>query len=427
MRIPYNIKDISKEQVLLWMATNTHSTTCILNSNLFNGKINLLIGLDVIDEIHTEPNNSFNALKIYHEQHQDWILGYLTYDLKNETEKLESENPDGLNWPVLHFFRPKYLFIFSDASCKLMIHQAHCSDIDQLISSIRAYKPLPSETPLKLSLQKKINKEEYCLSVQKIKKHIQQGDVYELNFCQEFFSKKATIDPYLIYLKLNNLSKMPYSCYYHLGNNYLMCASPERFLKKEGNKIISQPIKGTIKRGTSEVEDRKLKKQLLQNQKERSENVMIVDLVRNDLSKTAVKGSVKVEELYGIYSFDQVHQMISTVSAELHPKNHFSEAIKHCFPMGSMTGAPKLKAMELIEKFETSKRGLFSGAVGYINPEGDFDFNVVIRSIQYNVKNKYLSFMVGSAITANSIPEKEYEECLLKAKAIFQALNIQEL
>ena len=149
---------------------------------------------------------------------------------------------------------------------------------------------------------------------------------------------------------------------------------------------------------------------------------MIVDLVRNDLSKTAKQASVKVEELCGIYSFKQVHQMISTISSEIDQETHFVDVIKSMFPMGSMTGAPKIEAMKLIEKFEKTKRGLYSGAVGYINPQGDFDFNVVIRSILYNFDKKYLSFSVGSAITAKSIAESEYDECLLKTEAIKKAI-----
>jgi para-aminobenzoate synthetase component I len=193
-------------------------------------------------------------------------------------------------------------------------------------------------------------------------------------------------------------------------------------LKKEGNRLISQPIKGTIRRGENEAEDQLLRQQLRNDEKELAENMMIVDLVRNDLARSARTGSVKVEEMFGIYAFRQVHQMISTVTAQLKEAIPFTEAIRQAFPMGSMTGAPKIRAMELIDQYEQSRRGLFSGAVGYITPEGDFDFNVVIRSILYNAANHYLSFHVGSAITYDSVPEKEYEECLLKAQAIFRAL-----
>jgi para-aminobenzoate synthetase component 1 len=199
--------------------------------------------------------------------------------------------------------------------------------------------------------------------------------------------------------------------------------SPERYLKKEGKTILSQPIKGTAKRYPDNPElDLKNLNALKDSEKERAENIMVVDLVRNDLSKICEHGSVHVDELCKVYSFPQVHQMISTVSGTLRDDVQFSDAVKATFPMGSMTGAPKKKVMELIERYEKSKRGLFSGSIGYITPYNDFDFNVVIRSVLYNAATRYLSFHTGSAITFSSDPEKEYEECLLKAAAIKKAL-----
>jgi len=194
-------------------------------------------------------------------------------------------------------------------------------------------------------------------------------------------------------------------------------------MKKTGNTIISQPIKGTIKRSVNTQEDEKLKEKLFNDPKERAENVMIVDLVRNDLSRTAKKQSVKVEELYGIYSFKHVHQMISTIKSEIEPETDIVEVIKNAFPMGSMTGAPKVRAMQLIEKFERTKRGLYSGAFGYFSPENDFDFNVVIRSLLYNETKKYVSFTVGGAITSLANAKDEYNECLVKATALINVLN----
>jgi para-aminobenzoate synthetase component 1 len=222
---------------------------------------------------------------------------------------------------------------------------------------------------------------------------------------------------------LNTISRPPFATYFKNNHQYLLCASPERYLRKEGNKVISQPIKGTAKRHPDKVLDEQSKTELAQNPKERSENVMIVDLVRNDLSHTATKGSVIVEELCEIYSFDQVHQMISTIVSTVEDATSPIEILKTTFPMGSMTGAPKISAMKIIEDLEETKRGLYSGAVGYFTPKSDFDFNVVIRSILYNAQNEYLSFSVGSAITSQAVPEQEYEECLLKAKAMFEVLS----
>ena len=203
----------------------------------------------------------------------------------------------------------------------------------------------------------------------------------------------------------------------------IFSGSPERFLKKVGSKLISEPIKGTAKRGLTKTEDEELIKSLVSDPKERAENVMIVDLVRNDLSKIATKNSVQVEELCQIYSFETVHQMISRISCDIKESASFTEIIKATFPMGSMTGVPKIRAMELIEEHESFKRGVYSGSIGYIKPNGDFDFNVVIRSLVYNRKNNYLSCSVGGAITIQSDPEKEYEECLIKVKRILDGMN----
>ncbi len=227
----------------------------------------------------------------------------------------------------------------------------------------------------------------------------------------------------LVYRNLNRISKAPFAAFLKYQNKHALCASPERYLKKTKDTLISQPIKGTAKRAASKEEDALIKQQLQNDTKEKAENIMIVDLVRNDLSRIAHKGSVQVEELCKVYSFQQVHQMISTIRAKVPPRTHPVTLLQNTYPMGSMTGAPKVAAMTLIEREEETKRGLYSGSIGYFSPEGDFDFNVVIRSILYNRENRYTSFSVGSAITAQSIPEKEWEECLLKAKAMREVLR----
>jgi para-aminobenzoate synthetase component 1 len=277
--------------------------------------------------------------------------------------------------------------------------------------------------PLPITINQRISKENYLLKVSKMLEHIQRGDIYEANFCMEFFAHTNQLDPIEVFQKLAVISEAPFAVYFKNAAHYLLSASPERYLRKKGTRVISQPIKGTSKRSADPIADAQFKVYLAQNEKERSENIMIVDLVRNDLSHTATKGSVAVEELCEIYTFKQVHQMISTVVSEVEVTTPPVEIIRTTFPMGSMTGAPKISAMQIIETLEETKRGLYSGAVGYFTPEGDFDFNVVIRSILYNAKNEYLSFSVGSAITAQAIAAQEYEECLLKAKAMFEVLS----
>ena len=353
-----------------------------------------------------------------------WKFGFITYDYKNQIEALSSKHFDGIKFPEKHFFTPQILFKISERKVEVLYDKTlfSASEIEIIVSEIDAVLVLESKHQA-VKVAPRITKETYLKNVKILKQHIQLGDIYEVNFCQEYFAEEVTINPIDIYLALNEKSPTPFSCFVKHDDKYLMSATPERFIHKSGDKIISQPIKGTIKRGENENEDEQLKKELFKDVKERSENVMIVDLVRNDISKIANRGSVNVDELCGIYTFPQVHQMISTVSGKVKNSVPFDEIIKATFPMGSMTGAPKIKAMELVEQYEETKRGLYAGTVGYINPTGDFDFNVVIRSLQYNKNDKYLSFIVGGAITALSDPIKEYDECLLKAKAMLEVLG----
>jgi para-aminobenzoate synthetase component 1 len=412
-----------KSQLLLW--SQQFREVVFLDSNDYPSKyssFDCVLAVDAFTSLQTDYHNAFDDLKQYQQQSKDWLFGYLSYDLKNDTEKLHSNNFDGLHFPDLFFFQPKKLFFLKGN--QIEIHYLYLCD-DELESDfhdIINYK-LQTKNHKPLDIKQRISKESYLSKVRSMLEHIHRGDIYEANFCMEFYAKNATIDPSNIYQKLNSISKPPLATFFKNNQHYLLCASPERYLRKEENKVISQPIKGTAKRFSDSVLDENSKKELSENPKERSENIMIVDLVRNDLSHTATKGSVEVEELCGVYTFKQVHQMISTVVSKVESTIPPIEILQTTFPMGSMTGAPKISAMKIIEELEETKRGLYSGAVGYFTPTHDFDFNVVIRSILYNAQNKYLSFSVGSAITAQSIAEQEYEECLLKAKAMFEVLQ----
>ena len=411
----------------------TFKVSCILNSNNYYNKNNnihnyhsydLLAALGSIDELVFNKNKEpFNSLFEFYNKEPDWVFGHFNYDLKNSIEKLKSGNKDNVGFEEMFFFKPQYIIELNDNKIKVWFTEVdNKNSVKRLINNIQNII-IKSETLPEIPIKLRISKKEYISNFELIKKHIQLGDIYEMNFCQEFFNSNIELNPATLYNKLCKISPAPFSCFYKVGGEFLCCASPERFLKKIGNEIISQPIKGTSKKGKNSHENNILKNKLFIDEKERSENIMIVDLVRNDLSRTAKQQSVKVEELCGIYEFPQVFQMISTVTSELSEKYKFTDIIKNAFPMGSMTGAPKIRAMELIEKFEKTKRGLYSGSVGYITPNGDFDFNVVIRSIQYNKSNKYLSFLTGGAITIKSVPEKEYEECLIKAKGLLEAMN----
>jgi len=372
--------------------------------------------------------NDLDELQTFVEQEQDWLFGYFSYDFKNELEDLSSNNFDALGFPVLQFFQPNKIIIVDDGQLYFRYLDAIANEIDSDYAEIIKYQstdpPKKGAGPIKIKMR--IHKDAYFEKANQFLEHIHRGDIYEANFCQEFFVEDISIDPWETYNRLNAISEPPFAAFVKLDDRYLMCASLERYIKKMDQKVISQPIKGTAARGKDEFEDEKIKKGLSQDKKERSENIMITDLVRNDLSKSALKGSVKVEELCKPYTFKQVHQLISTIVSKVSSDKNPLELIKETFPMGSMTGAPKISAMNIIEQLEETKRGLYSGAVGYFAPNGDFDFNVVIRSILYNATKNYVSFSVGSAITAKSDPEKEYQECLLKAKAMRTVLEERE-
>ena len=413
-----------KRKLLQW--SQQFREVVFLDSNNYHQKysnFDLVLAVDAFTSVKTDFHNAFQDLHEYQSRTKDWLFGYLSYDLKNDIEKLGSNNFDGLNFPELFFFQPKKLFLLKGNI--LEVHYLKMCDEEFVndFSNIISIELCDFATLREINILQRISRENYLEKVSKMLEYIQRGDIYEANFCMEFFAENAIINPLEIYQKLNTISQPPFAAYFKNNHHYLLSASPERYLKKVENKVISQPIKGTSKRFENKELDNQSKVDLQNNPKERSENIMIVDLVRNDLSHTATKGSVEVEELCEIYTFKQVHQMISTIVSNVESNTSPVEIIKTTFPMGSMTGAPKISAMKIIEELEETKRGLYSGSVGYFTPSGDFDFNVVIRSILYNAENEYLSFSVGSAITSKSIPENEYDECLLKAKAMFEVLR----
>lgn len=404
---------------IVWLDSNNHKDQY--------SNYDAVLAVDAFTTIRTDYFDAFERLKEYQTITNDWIFGYLTYDLKNTTEHLKSNNFDGLNFPDLYFFQPKKLFLIKDNQVEIqylrMVDDEIEEDIRLIESNVTSSAVEKSHNDKSIKIKLRIHKDDYFKKVNKMLAHIQRGDIYEANFCQEFYAEDSVINPVETFNKLNSISKPPYASFLKFEDKYMMSASPERYIKKEGTTVISQPIKGTAKRSENLIEDLKLAEDLSQDPKERSENIMIVDLVRNDLSHTATKGSVEVKELCKVYSFLQVHQMISTVQSQVQPDTNPVDIIKTTFPMGSMTGVPKLSALKIIETLEETKRGLYSGSVGYFSPNGVFDFNVIIRSILYNASKQYISYSVGGAITAKSDPLKEYEECLVKAKAMREALE----
>lgn len=344
-------------------------------------------------------------------------VGILGYDFKNQIEQLESNNPAFLALPDLCFFEPEISFQLTESGFFSKNRLP-----DSLLEELETFE-VSEKGNVACTVSPQISKEVYLEKIKIIQDEIREGNTYEANFCQAFSGKFESWDPISAYLSLNELSKMPFSALFKAKHQWLVSASPERFLKKTDSQLIAQPIKGTVQRGGNEQEEAINRKKLLSSEKERAENLMITDLTRNDLARVSKTGSVRVEELFGIYPLPRVFQMISTVSSELTPEVTFREIIQATFPMGSMTGAPKISTMGIIEREESFRRGWFSGAFGWIDEDGDFDFSVVIRSIIADLEMKKLYFGVGSAITIDASAEQEYEECALKAQAILELLS----
>ena len=432
-----------KQQMLTWAAP--FNICCFLDNHNYSfgasslHSVECLLAAGAAVTLKTSAGEAFTRLKEWAVTQQDWLFGHFAYDLTTETEpgsRAPSSLSDPIGFPDLFFFVPDILIELRPDSVRIgsfrqdhdliwqEIGQARPAEVSAPAAPANPIGAAAPATAASPTFIPRFTRDEYLTTISALRQHILRGDCYEINFCQEFFAQPATIDPLATWWSLDRASPNPFSVFYRLDNSYLLCASPERYLKKTGDTLFSQPIKGTNARDRLDpVTDQAHHEQLYNSPKDRSENVMVVDLVRNDLSRICVPGSVEVTELFGVYPFPQVHQMISTVTGQLQPGLHWTEAIRSTFPMGSMTGAPKNRVVELIARYERSRRGIFSGSVGYITPDGDFDFNVVIRSLLYNSGNQYLSYQVGSGITFYSDPAAEYEECLIKAAGIRKALE----
>lgn len=412
---PIHLTAHFKRQLLRWAVHYNH-TLCYLDSNTHAApttpQYDLLLGLGVRRQVV----NNLQTWQTEIATQQAWWFYTLPYDLKNDIEpSLHSSNPDGIHWQPIHCFQPDVVLWVRNGILTIEADDPHA--VWHSLQTFPDNPPPPPPPPIHLT--PRIPKQTYIHTVQQLKNHIIQGDLYELNFCQEFFAEQITLQaPHELFIQLNEAARAPFSAYYKQADKHLLCTSPERFLQKTGDKVTSQPIKGTIRRKPDPILDNQQKQNLLQSPKDRAENVMIVDLVRNDLARCCIPGTVQVTELFGIYSFERVHHMISTIQGQLKPNTQLVDLLKCTFPMGSMTGAPKVMAMQLIEQYEHTQRGLYAGSIGYLTPWGDADLNVVIRSILYNATSKYISLQVGGAIVYDSVPEHEYDECLLKAESI---------
>lgn len=392
---------------------------CFLNSNDGTG----LLAFGIQNEFILKAGQALDELQHYIDQNKaSYLFGSLAYDLKNSFEQLSSKHSDQLAYPLAHFWVPKFVIKLEKEQFEYLQGEQD-EESFQFLNYFMEEKIDHNFHSFPYRFEARTSKERYISQVEKLKSYIQRGDIYEVNYCQEFFAENVELDfPLETYFKLNHITKAPFSTFLQTDKHAVFCGSPERYMKKTGDRLLSQPIKGTAPRGADSQADEALKQHLQNDPKERSENIMIVDLVRNDLSRVAKKGSVHVSELCGIHTFETVHQMISTIECEVEKEVTFLDLLKASFPMGSMTGAPKIEAMKIIDETEDFNRGIYSGSIGYISPNGDFDFNVVIRSLIYNREKKYLSCSVGGAITILSDPEKEYEECQTKIQKILNGM-----
>lgn len=408
--------EILKKEMLNW--AQQFSIFLFLDSNSYADKYSRFECMLAIGAHEHIAFKTLEEVQQWHADHKDWLFGHIAYDYKNQLEhKLSSRHEEQSGFDPFYFFHPEIVCTVNTEKTKLTIASLGITPLEVYKSFLFAMPDDGIELP-KLQFTQRITKEPYLQTIDALRRHIEDGDCYEINFCNEGYCNDADIEPLHVFNALNKISPAPFAVFYRNDESYMMCASPERYLHKEGSVVMSQPIKGTAKRGEDAVQDA-LQKQNLQNSiKDRAENVMIVDLVRNDLARSSETGAVQVDELFGIYTFPQVHQMISTVSSTMRADVPFTDAIRYSFPMGSMTGAPKIKVMQLIDQYEHAARGLFSGTVGYITPDADFDFNVIIRSLFYNAESRYLSYQTGGAITFDSTPEQEWEEMRLKAWAL---------
>lgn len=402
---PSDIKKF-KEKALFW--ASSFSTVCIMDSNGYTDPYSAFAHRIAVGEkarYKSISNNDFDKLSAFIAQHSnEFVPGYISYDKD------------------VFFFIPEILIDFNTENVNI-----EADDPQIIIDSIEATEVQREGVNFQGQIRSRVSREDYRHAFISLKDHILRGDIYEVNLCQEFYAEDAVLNHFEAYLALNSISPTPFSCYLKHDDLVIISASPERFLHRCRDHVISQPIKGTAPRGNTDREDLQIIEKLKNDPKEQSENIMIVDLVRNDLTISAQPGTVKVEELMGVYSFKQVHQLISTISCKPKPTLSSTEIIKNTFPPGSMTGAPKLSAMGFIKKYEKVERGIYSGSIGYFDGLDRFDFNVVIRTLIYDSDTGYLSFHVGGAVTAQSIEENEYNECILKASAIRQMLLENEV
>jgi para-aminobenzoate synthetase component 1 len=406
-----------KPQLLLW-ANQFHYFTAFDSNSHTDAytKYDFLIAIDTLDTyIEKFDNQLFNEWK-----QRDFVCSIMSYEMNHHPLNISTNNDTFIDFPSYFFYKPRYVIYIKEG--RIYINRNYPEAIE-ILDQISNYSIITKYSIPKISFKTDISEENYIHTIHQIQDKILEGAFYELNYCIDFKAESAEMDAIHTFIQLNEIAQTPMAALVKMGKKWILSYSPERFVAKRGNILIAQPIKGTARRHADTIEDERIKLELQQSEKERAENNMIVDLMRNDLTRYAKTGSIHVSEHCKIYSFKHVHQMISTIEATLEHEENAIEAIMHCVPAGSMTGAPKKNVMKYIDIFETFKRSMYAGNIGYFDTDGDFDSNVVIRSIYYDEKHKKANFSVGSAITTQSIASEEYKECLLKAQFLLKAFG----
>ncbi|MBX5438523.1 MAG: anthranilate synthase component I family protein [Thermoflavifilum sp.] len=375
-----------------------------------------MLAAGVLHEWKVQPQEAFHQLASFHARHHDWLMGHVGYPMSSYLWPDISRKSCLSGFPDIYFFVPEILILVQDNQVHIGIHGS-ATEAQHIFYEICHSQIRHPAFQNSLRVFPSLTRTQYLDILHHILQHIRRGDCYEMNFCQLFTAHPTNMLPAETFLQL---PPAPFSLCYRWHDAYLLCASPERYLLKRGSQVIMQPMKGTIARGRDQEEDAQQRFRLQNSPKERAENTIVVDLVRNDLSRTAIPGTVQVTEWMKIYSYPTVHQMVSTIRSEMDNAYQIGDLLATTFPMGSMTGAPKKKVLQLIDAYESWPRGIYSGATGYITPEGDMEMNVVIRSLLYTSPSGELFYHAGSGITCYSHPEAEWEECLLKTQQLSQ-------
>lgn len=352
----------------------------------------------------------------------DWCMGHMAYGYKDRLEPLESRLADGFGWPETNWFIPRWVLEWKGGEAWL---HAHDADVESGLAFAKQMRSLAQVvSPMDaLEWRPTVDCKTYLEHARTLMSHIRRGDIYEVNYCIAHEAEGLGFDPFQAFARLLEATDAPFTGFLRMQHRFALCASPERFLAIDGNRMVGEPMKGTRPRGATPAEDARLRMELAADAKERSENIMAVDVMRNDLSRVAVPGSVRTTGLCEVRSYPRVHQMVSVIEGELAPALTVHDAVRAAFPMASMTGAPKYRAMQLIDAHEEQARGLFSGTMGFLAPDGTADLNVVIRTAFFDALTGRLSVPTGSALTAACDPEAEWEECLVKFRSVANALG----